>query len=197
MKIEGADSELELVNIALSNAGYDRIVDFEQTNSSIAVYAKSIYPICRISILEIFPWNAPKRYKKVPKEVEPEFHPNFENAYKIPSDCLKIRDIHSLDHFGWERMGGFIFTNLCDHIILEYTTDLEDLRQFDAALREALIFKLSANFCLQKQDEEKAFRYFKLANNIIEKAKIEDQNTGNKQPLQVKNSRMSQIAGNR
>jgi hypothetical protein len=168
-----AESETQIVNMALSRIGHNvPVSDINTDTSTAADLARLHYEICRDSLLRDHPWNfAIKRATLAADSTAPAFE--YDYAFPLPSDCLQVIRT-SWEATGWsnrdeavrvfwdansipyriERHSSGATALLCneDSVSIEYIARVEDTSKFDPMFTDVLVARLAAEFAMPLAD---------------------------------------------
>lgn len=86
-----AISDTSICNSALIKVGADRIIDLNEDNKRARI-CKEQYPKLRDDLLRSHPWNFAITRKELALSATYTPPYEFDNAFVIPSDCLRILD---------------------------------------------------------------------------------------------------------
>lgn len=131
--------QITICNSALTRIGCARISSIdEQTKSAIAL--KAIYGLTRDSLFRCHPWNFTiKRAVLAPVSGTPAYE--FDYAYTLPSDCLRVLDPDST-YIDFVVENGQLLCNESS-LNLRYIYRNEDESSWDAAFAEVMSWKLA------------------------------------------------------
>jgi hypothetical protein len=138
------DSIIGIVNsalIALQSQPIKTITD----NVKSAILANLQWDSTRREVLRSHPWRCANIYAALAASpVPPAF--GYANAYPLPSGCLRVLDCPDLsENVEWEVVGTALFTDADAPLNVIYTTDLQDVTQWDSLLAAAVAMQLAAN----------------------------------------------------
>jgi hypothetical protein len=86
-----AISDTSICNSALAKLGADRIIDLNEDNKR-ARLCKEQYPKLRDDLLRSHPWNFAIARKELAESATYTPPYEFEHAFPLPSDCLRVLD---------------------------------------------------------------------------------------------------------
>lgn len=134
-----AVTQIQICNSALTKIGADRISSITQDTKS-AVILNSIYDQIRDAVLRAHPWNfAIKRAALAPTSTTPAFEYTY--AYDLPSDCLRILDLDSLDIDFVVENGQILSDESTLNVRYIYRNEDESL--WDSCFAEAMSWRLA------------------------------------------------------
>lgn len=150
-----ADSVLQMWNLALGQLAIGTEVQDENENSANANACRRFYPQARDRTLEDFAW--PFAGVTVPLAlVATTPTPEWQFAYRYPSDCLTARAIKSATwdlrnpgpgqiipyQLGADAQGTLIYCDL-ESASLLYTQAITDVTRYSASFTDAVAFRLA------------------------------------------------------
>ena len=139
-----ATSVVQIVNNALIKIGANAILTLTE-DSEAARAANLIYEQVRDSCLRDHVWNfAVNRVELAQNSTAPAFE--FAYQYNLPSDCLRVLQMESMDMF-YQIEGGKLLTNEGTAKIL-YLARVEDVNLFDSMFVEALSARIAAELAV-------------------------------------------------
>lgn len=132
-------SEVEICNLALEKLGAGAITSLDDDTVEARACNRR-YDTARDALLRRYAWNfAIKRTDLAASTTAPSWE--FEAAYPIPADCLRVLEVQDDD--AWKREAGNILSDVGDPIYIRYIARITDPAQFDALFVEALASKLA------------------------------------------------------
>ncbi len=133
-------SEVSICNEALQELGGSRIVSLTQ-DSVEARACNAIYAETRDQLLRRYAWSFAKtRAQLAASATEPAFE--FDNAYPLPSDCLRVLLPQDAD-CDWTIEGRQILTNWGAPLEVVYLRQITDPNTMDVLFRRALAGELA------------------------------------------------------
>lgn len=154
-----AESEVQIVNSALTKIGEERIVSLEDERKA-ARSAAHQYPIVRDRLLRQFFWNFAIRRATLAEISEPPAF-GFTRQYALPDDYLRVIGIYderervenyTSSRAPWKVEGNrFLFTDTdvsesdTEVVQIFYIARVTDVSLFDANFSEALALKLAVD----------------------------------------------------
>lgn len=140
-----AVSESGICNLALLRLGHDREISSLTESSAEAGHCKTFYEHVRKSLLRAREWQFAQRI--VTLALISEGGTEFEYAYQLPSDCLRVLKIvnpYARDKdVPFNIRGHEVHTDLDDAQLL-YLQDVKDPNLFDALFIEAFAYRLAS-----------------------------------------------------
>jgi len=146
-------NKVELINIALSHLGVKNISDIDE-GSEQSRTASVYYDATRKSVLEKYNW--PFAIKKVSLALLDTTPIDYQFAYQLPSDCIKVINIApqsgSFSEVGniypFEIMGKELHCDLED-IYIAYVYDDEDTNTFSDMFIDAFSHLLASRMAIR------------------------------------------------
>ena len=139
-----ATSVVQIVNNALVRIGANAILTLTE-DSEAARAANLIYEQVRDACIRDHVWNfAVNRVELAQNSTSPAF--KFSYQYNLPSDCLRVLQMESMDMF-YQIEGGKLLTNEGTAKIL-YLARVEDVNLFDSMFVEALSARIAAELAV-------------------------------------------------
>lgn len=147
-------SVITVYNMALSHLGVGKEVARTTENSAEAKACNTFYETTLKSVLRDFPWPFATEYHTLEELDDNPDEDNYAYAYQYPTDCLAARRILSgirndnrqtRVHFKVVRQNGskILLTDQED-AVLEYTSFVEDVDDFDPDFMQALSRRLAS-----------------------------------------------------
>lgn len=183
-------SVIAICNLALSNVGKDNISSLDEAGAE-ARACRQFYDLTRDALLQQYPWRFAQGLVSM-AEMAQDIKSRWSYAYKIPSDCLKIRGVRR-DYSEAEQCldtlqdeittpydvdGGLIFCNLSP-AILSYTKKSIDPSKFSPLFIDALSWSLAVRLAMPlTRDPKMRSDAYQLAQMAQVAAEISDANDG-------------------
>jgi len=149
-------SRIDIVNIALSNVGAEKLYSFDEKNTRARL----------LSILYDQAWmmcQSDGNWRFLDKIVELSQlsveTPQNVYAFALPSDCIKPVDLYpSGQNLYWERVGDTIYTELSDDVWLRYSMYQSNSLKYPPYFVNALSAYLTMLICRPIAGEKVAVR---------------------------------------
>jgi len=137
-----ANSDVQIVNMALTGIGSARILSLDDDQET-ARKCKAVYALIRDEVLSTYPWKfASKRQALAELATAPVF--GYENAFQIPSDCLRVVETNlDANGYKWSREGDTIVTDQTP-MKIKYIQRITDPTKYSSAFVVALSARLEA-----------------------------------------------------
>lgn len=140
-----AVTEVEICNSALAKVGAARILTLDD-DSEEARLCKTLFYRLRDKLLRSHPWRfATRRVALGPLVTAPIYE--FQNAFQLPNDCLRVLAIDGNDSEEWKEESGQLLCNL-DSVNIKYIWKNEDTSSYDSNFVEVLAFDLAVELCM-------------------------------------------------
>lgn len=137
-------SKSEIANRALLKLGQPRISNIETDPSPNAIAMNSLFDNVRDEILQSYPWNfSIKRANIAADVVTPTW--GWDNAYPLPSDCLRLLEIKDVSEFSVEN--NKILCDETDAIYIKYIFKVTDTGLFPSLFNEVFSVSLAIEAC--------------------------------------------------
>lgn len=155
-------SELAICNRALIALGEDVITSLDDNRSKAARLCKAAFPLVRDEVTRRVPWNCARaRASLAADAVPPGFE--WEFAYTLPADNLRVYQVAEDPDTPWEEEGGKLLTDHEAPLNIRYIRRLDDVTLIDAQLAGAISYALAADIAVAlAQSEGAAARCVKL-----------------------------------
>lgn len=170
-------SEVSIINRALNLLG-SRPITARTDATETARVANASFDDIRDELLREHPWNfATKRVSLAVSATAPTWE--FDNAYPLPSDYLRIVDLNNDSDLPWRventADGRVIATDLATPLKIAYTARIEDPDLWDEGFRRALIAKCAAEWAERLTGStDRAQQLATQANSELAKARNQD-----------------------
>lgn len=181
MDIDGANSDLDLAIIALDKVGHRAIAGFDEEYSKAARTMRQSFELERTSLLQEYSWNFPNAFKTLPIDLTAGEHPRFENAYAVPKDCLRVREVVGLTKYDWQIAGKYIWCNAGGEIVIDYTNYNKNVTEYGSLFRHLFVFRLAVVAATIPGDYKLSAAYMRQGELLEIDAKNIDGNEGNAQ----------------
>jgi len=147
-----ADTELEVVNLALNRIGHKSIENLEDGTNQTAVLMKSFYNGTVNEMLSVFPWNCAVTRAELSLTSEVNLT-QYNNGYDLPEGVLRVLDIDGDKKKTYRIEGKQIFTDEGNSdpltIRIRYIQKLSDVTAWDEFLEEAIALRLAEKACMK------------------------------------------------
>lgn len=165
-------SDVSIANLALITLGGEQITSLDDKGRNATV-VKASYADVRDAVLRDHPWNCATRRVKLPAEAQaPAF--GFAHQFALPSDpyCLRVLElVDTSDRHVIE--GRKILTDAAGPLKLLYIARIgED--EFDAALVQAMGYRLAAAIAPRIKDNSAADRAWSAYEKLLSVARSVD-----------------------
>lgn len=139
-------SKVDICNISLGRIGSQPIQSLTE-NSKAAKNCTLYYDQIRKSVLRSHNWNFATTI--VALELLDETPDEWDYAYQLPVDCLKVIEIVSTakTKIPYKTQGRKILTDL-DEVKLKYVKDIDDPTMFDDQFMTAFTYRLAADLAM-------------------------------------------------
>lgn len=139
-------TEVEICNSAIAKVRGRAILTMED-NTTEGRLVSALYNPTRKKLLRAHPWNfAKKRADLALLEDAPVS--GFDNAFQLPTDCLRVLETDLLPHDEWAlESDSRILTNESAIAVL-YVADITDASKFDATFSEVLAYMMAEQLAL-------------------------------------------------
>lgn len=188
-----AQSQVNLYNLAISQAGSDYVISATSDQTLAAETCELYYENVRQTVLRAAHWNSAKRYGRLTEETERDAdaawvstdpEPGYAFSYDLPANYLYARYLSTYERFeiGYETdqkilscdIGG---DNFDDRPILCYTVDVTDVTIWEPDLYRAMYFALAAHICMPLNGKpSRARELFQYANAFLMDAQTQNAN---------------------
>jgi hypothetical protein len=148
-----ANSDVQIVNLALTGIGAARILDLSDDQET-ARKCNAVYGLVRDEVLASYPWKFATDQVAMARLVTgPLF--GYQYAFQIPSDCLRIvaTDLDA-NGYKWTRRGETVVTDQ-PSISIEFIKRIEDPTKFSPAFVTALAARLEADLAYPVSNDVK------------------------------------------
>lgn len=145
-----ADSEVEIVNLALDVIAEDPITSIETPTGSLASRMARQYSHQRDALIQSYNWTfARERTTLTPDGTDPPF--GYESRFRLPSDCLRFLGIfnkrepqhnYTSDRTSFKREGRFVLAD-GDTLDIFYLKRVTNVGEFDPLFVNALAGRLA------------------------------------------------------
>ena len=134
--------ETAIANAALIILG-ERMIGSLEESSEVARILLDRFDDVFDEALRIVPWNFAKRRTSLPADAVPPKW-GYARSYTIPSDCVRLIDVHDETRFPWKLEGRRIVTSIPAPLPIEYIArvDLDD--ETDTLFKSVLSAMLAA-----------------------------------------------------
>jgi hypothetical protein len=137
-------TDIDVINGALMKLGVDAITALAD-NVNAARIATDTYSMLLDAVLSDAPWDfATTRAELDAHETSPDF--GFDNAFDLPSDCLRVREIVNVNEYQWVVEQAQILTSHESPIQIIYTAQIVDEDLYTPQFIEAFQSRLAAEW---------------------------------------------------
>lgn len=135
-------SEVEICNDALIIVGASTISTLSD-NTKEAIICNEQYEKVRDQLLQSHPWNFAMKRAEIAADVSlPSGSWDWDYAFTLPTDCLRIIKVQSEDYTDWAVEGGKIMSNTSPLRIL-YIRKETDTTLFSKGFEKALAYAIA------------------------------------------------------
>lgn len=147
-------SELEVINLALSELGEPRMLAMNDTGR-IGGIVRASFNIYRDTVMRCFSWNC-NTDRTALSEILPAPLFGYAHRYLKPAHFLRVLEINGDKNVAWTVEGDSILTDLGSPIELRYLFRQTDVTKWDAGFVTALAARCRLMWCapLQKDNAE-------------------------------------------
>lgn len=146
-------SEVQICNLALMKFGNIAISSLEDDTKE-ARSCKVFYPIVRDNLTYSYPWNFAMARADISAQVATAPAFEFDYAYTIPTDCLRVWELYGSDET-WVVEGGQLLTNQEEEIYIRYVKRVTESGRFNPAYCNVLATLLGAELATKLADDQK------------------------------------------
>ena len=168
-------TSIDIANRALILLGGREITSFIE-NTNEARIAKSLYQSTRDYVLRSYPWAALKKRIELPELAEQSVN-GFQHQYQLPSDCLRVLEVHSASKINsdrWEVNGRQVLTD-DKPVSIVYLSDDVPEQEYSTQLVQALVYRLSSEMAYPMTGNNTAQGNFAaLFSQVLEEARTTD-----------------------
>jgi hypothetical protein len=137
-----ATTEVEICNDALIIVGANKISDLSD-NTKEAILCNEQYSKVRDQLLQSHPWNFAICRAEIAADVSlPTGWWDWEYAFTIPANCLRILQTESEDSTDWSVEGSKIFSNTSP-LRIKYIKKETDVTKFSKGFEMALAYAIA------------------------------------------------------
>jgi len=148
-------SEVQICNLALLKMGNLSITALTDTTKEGRA-CNVLYPILRDELLASHPWNFAMSRADISAQVVPTPSFQWDYAYTIPADCLRVWEMYGSDA-EWVVEGGELLTNQDSEIYIRYIKLITETARFSPSFNNCLATRLGAELA-GKLADDKALR---------------------------------------
>lgn len=183
-------SEVQVYNLALNAIGERSNISLPTEQSRPAEVCRLWYSPVRDQVLAAAPWPEATKITFLPllaeqdddaAWLETEPRTGYQYVYGLPSDMLRPRYTSDFSRFLFTSYNGqrALHSNT-QNAILAYTSRLENIALWDAALQMAVVYGLAANICMPLSGKPaRAKALAERANELITSARVDAANSNN------------------
>ena len=149
MATTNTNTEVSICSLALSYLGEGPLIalDNSTTEGQIALLH---YPRERNALLALHPWNFAIKRITLSESASAPNH-QYDNAFQIPSDCLRVLEMLDEDYYEWEveNIGNvkFIVTDATTCKI-KYISTITNTALFSESFTQLLSMRLAVSMCM-------------------------------------------------
>ena len=168
-------TSIDIANRALILLGARDITSFTE-NSNEAKTAKNLYLSTRDYVLRAYPWASLKKRTKLVELADKPIN-SFQHQYQLPSDNVRVIELHSpsKDRIRrWEIEGTKV---LCDYspLSIVYISDSVPEDKYSTQLVQALVYRLASEMAYPITGNNTAMSNFaSLFENVLMEARTTD-----------------------
>lgn len=152
-----ANAKVNICNTSLGLLGQQAIQSLDG-NDNVSVKCKLFYQQVADEVLRSHDFRcARKRSSLARVNDNPAF--GYAYRYQLPADCLCVRSMVGEELAGWEIEGRSLLTDNAECKII-YTKRIEDVREYDALLTEAIYTKLASKLAASLKLKSQTSDYF-------------------------------------
>ncbi len=130
--------KVAIVNSALVQLGANTIASFED-KSLEATAAGAKWDIARRDLLRLHPWNFAIKRRELAENVTAPVY-DYERAYTIPSECLKVLQVFEDSDYKLERRSILTDKRTCK---IKYIFDNEEIAEWDATFVNLMMARMA------------------------------------------------------
>ena len=135
-------NEVEIANLALTLIGGEKITSLTEDSQEARLMDGFFYPSLE-TLLQEHPWNFALKKASLALSADTPVY-DYDYAYVIPSDCLRIVDYEaSEDGYEFKVEQGLVLTNY-DSCKVTYIENIRDMNKLSPMFRMAFIAYLAA-----------------------------------------------------
>lgn len=148
-------SKTEIANRGLMKLGQPRVSNIDTDPSPAAVAMSALFDSVRDELLQSYPWNfAIKRVDIAAAVDTPSW--GWNNAFPLPSDCMRIIEIKDLDEYAIESVND-VTSIVCDEagpLYVKYIYRVTDPGLFTSLFNELMSSSLAIEACSRITDDD-------------------------------------------
>ncbi len=145
-------SQVQIVNLALTQLGQDRVIAITDDNEAARVM-RSLWDICRDSLLAAHPWKFAILSTTLPALSAAPAGTTWTKQYALPEPCLRLVQVGEtfllyqgdVDSFALE--GGNILTNEAAPLFVRYVQRVENVGLWPVLFGVAMARRLAMDAC--------------------------------------------------
>jgi hypothetical protein len=138
-------SEVSICNRALQLLGQTRISTLAE-NSVAARACSNCYTELRDAELMAHPWLFARQQAQLAASSTSPDH-TYDNAFPLPSDCLRVEFPENEPHLDWSIHGQEIYTNWGAPLDITYVAQITDPNTMHPLFRECLAARMAMDMC--------------------------------------------------
>lgn len=135
-------NSIDICNQALLRIGAAEIASLTE-QAQEAMYCSRFYGLVRQASLRQFPWNFAAVVEELAQLAEDPG--DWEYAYQLPAGCLRVLGL--VEAVPFEVRGRRVVTD-SETCTLRYTSDIEDVNQWDPLFADAVAYRLAAELAM-------------------------------------------------
>lgn len=147
---------VNICNLALNMVGIPPITSFSDKNNN-AKLCEQFYPVLRDKVLRDHTWSFATYSMQLPQLAEKPFDPEYEFAFQLPGDLLRI--IELIPDVPFRKVRDMIFAN--QSVTCVYIKKVEDTTLFDVTFVEALQYLIAAEIGLANTRDGSLISYYR------------------------------------
>lgn len=182
MAVTGEYSEVAIFNLALQALGRSLRVTAVDEDSNAARTMLLRYPYARDATLRDYEWNFASARASLPSTTAPAFE--FANAFDLPADCLKVREVFGGNKYDWKIEGRQILTNLAAPLLIKYTRRVTNVGEMAPDFVTALATRMASECAVSlAESSEKAGNLWQAYTALLIGARGADAQEGQAEQL--------------
>ena len=146
-------SEVQICNLALLKFGTLTIASLDDATKEGRA-CKVFYPLLRDELIYSHPWNFAMKRADISALVEATPAFEWDYAYTIPADCLRVWELYGTDA-EWVVESGQLLTNQDEEIYIRYISQVTTTGNFNPAFVNCLATRLGAELAAKLADDVK------------------------------------------
>jgi hypothetical protein len=145
-------SQVQIVNLALTKLGQDRVIAITDDNEAARVM-RSLWDITRDTLLAGFPWKFAIKRASLPALVEAPAGSDWSLQYALPEECLRLVQVGESVNFysttfeTFALEGGVILTNEPAPLFVRYVQRVENTGLWPVLFGQSMAMRLALDAC--------------------------------------------------